>query len=327
MTVSRVLREPSQVSAQTYERIKKALMATGYSPNKQAGFLASGRSRIVAAIIPNIANSIFSETIQGLSEVLQQRGLELLLASSNYSLEREELQLRAMIGWGPAAVIVTGRRHTRGALQILRQAKNAGTPVLEIWDQRRKPFEFAQIGFDHQAVGQAVARHLLELGHSSLVYVESSVLEDYRASERRTAFINQAKLAGARTQVVRAPTGNPLDAGRQILLSLCQEKKWGFSAMAFANDQLACGALMAARSIGIDIPRQLAMIGFGDFPIGAHLDPALSTVRPPRRDIGYATAKAVLQALDDKLPALSQVLPWELIARASTIAQSLEPEN
>lgn len=321
MTVSRALREPQRVAATTRKKIHAALAATGYAPNKQAGTLASGRSRIVAAIIPNIASSIFSETIQGLSDALQPHHLELLLASTNYSLEREEAQLRALIGWAPAALIVAGRHHTVGALRLLRAARKAGTPVIEIWDHHPESADgFAQIGFDHEAVGRAMARHLLQLGHASLVYVDSGVVEDYRAHERSAAFAAEARGARARVKVVRAPAGNPFDAGRRVLRTLCRSKALPFSAMAFANDQVACGALMAARAMGIEVPGQLAMLGFGDFPIGAHLEPALSTVRPPRAAIGRAAALAVLQSLTEGKPAQSQALDWELIVRASTRA-------
>jgi LacI family gluconate utilization system Gnt-I transcriptional repressor len=77
MTVSRMLRQPDRVAPETAQRIRQAIDNTGYSPNKQAGGLASGRSAIVAAIIPSVANSVFAETIQGLSDALQHAGLEL----------------------------------------------------------------------------------------------------------------------------------------------------------------------------------------------------------------------------------------------------------
>ena len=149
-TVSRFLREPHRVAGATADRIRAALQATGYMPNKQAGQLASGRSRIVAAIIPSIANSIFAETVQGLSDGLQPAGYELLLASTGYSMEREEEQIRALLGWFPSGLVITGRHHTEAALSLLRAAALAGTPVIEVWDLQAaaaRP-DFAQVGFN-----------------------------------------------------------------------------------------------------------------------------------------------------------------------------------
>ena len=124
ITVSRYLRQPGVVAPATADAIQAALSATGYVPNKQAGVLASGRGSIVAALVPNLAHSIFAETLQGLSRKLEAAGLELLVAATGYSLEREEAQIRALLGWAPRALVVTGRHHTPGALKLLRAEQN-----------------------------------------------------------------------------------------------------------------------------------------------------------------------------------------------------------
>ena len=153
-----------------------------------------GSARMVAALIPSIANSIFAETVQGLADALQGSGCELLLAATGYSAEREEEQLRALLGWFPSALVVTGRRHTPGALALLRQAQARGTPVIEIWDHHPEPGaeSFTQIGFDHEQVGRAMAEHLIERGYRSLAYVDSGVAEDFRAHERGDGFLAAA---------------------------------------------------------------------------------------------------------------------------------------
>ena len=243
-----------------------AIAQTGYVPNRQAGQLASGHSKVVAALIPNI-------------------GHELLLASTGYSMEREEAQLRALIGWAPGALIVTGRHHTAGAQRLLEQAQAAGTPGIEIWDhapRRSSAKGFAQIGFDHDAVGRAMARHLLEQGHTALAYVGSGIAEDFRAHERGEGFANEAHAAGARVVTVRAETGDAFDAGRLMFDQLRTPSRHPVTAAAFANDHLACGALMQAQACGLSVPGELAVLGFGDFPLGRQRRPALSTVRPPR---------------------------------------------
>ena len=326
ITVSRYLREPQRVADDTAARVRDAIAQTGYVPNRQAGQLASGHSKVVAALIPNIGHSIFAETIQGLTEGLRDTGHELLLASTGYSMEREEAQLRALIGWAPGALIVTGRHHTAGALRLLEQAQAAGTPVIEIWDhapRRSSTKGFAQIGFDHDAVGRAMARHLLDQGHTVLAYVDSGIAEDFRAHERGEGFANEARAAGARVVTVRAETGDAFDAGRRVFDKLFdplrKKLRHPITAAAFANDHLACGALMQAQAQGVSVPGELAVLGFGDFPLGRQMRPALSTVRPPRAEIGRAAAAAALQAITAKARVQSCALAWELTARESTV--------
>jgi LacI family gluconate utilization system Gnt-I transcriptional repressor len=324
ITVSRYLREPSRVAPATAAAIAHALQATGYVPNKQAGALASagaGTSRMVAALIPSIANSIFAETVQGLADGLQGSGCELMLASSGYSVEREEAQLRALLGWFPSAIIVTGRHHTDAALALLTQAQRRGTPVIEIWDHHPDGHGFAQIGFDHAEVGAAMAAHLVARGHRILAYVDSGVAEDFRAHERGEGFLAEARRAGARAERLVAPQpGEAIEAGR-LALPLLLDARTGrpaFTAAAFANDRLACGALLEARARRLSIPRDLALLGFGDFALGRQLEPTLSTVQVPRLEIGQAAARALRAALDGAQPLTGQRLPWTLVARAST---------
>jgi LacI family transcriptional regulator, gluconate utilization system Gnt-I transcriptional repressor len=323
ITVSRYLREPSVVATETALRIQSALSQTGYVPNKQAGLLASGVSNMVAALLPNLANSIFAETAQGLSDGLQAAGFELLIASTGYSLEREEHQLRALLGWHPAALVVTGRRHSVGAQKLLANAKTSGTPVIEIWDHHppergNKRMAFTQIGFNHDDVGRAMAEHLLRSGHRVLAYVDSGVAEDYRAHERGMAFTATAQAAGAQVTVITAPAGDAFDAGRQVLGDLVRAGPPAISAAAFANDHLACGALLEATRRQIDVPARMALLGFGDFAIARQLSPALSSVQLPRYAIGEETARSLLNALRMGKPAVPVALTWRLVVRGST---------
>ena len=325
ITVSRFLREPAVVARDTAARIEAALAHTGYVPNKQAGLLASGAGNIVAALLPNLANSIFAETAQGLSDGLQAAGFELLIASTGYSQEREEHQLRALLGWHPAAVVVTGRRHSAGAQKLLANAVAAGTPVIEIWDHHppargARRTRFTQIGFNHDEVGRAMADHLLGAGHRCLAYVDSGVAEDYRAHERGLAFATAVRAAGARVAVLVAPAGDAFDAGRHVLGELLRAGPPMITAAAFANDHLACGALLEATRRKVSVPAGMALLGFGDFAIARQLSPALSSVQLPRHAIGSETATCLLDALRHGKAAVPVSMPWTLVARGSTSA-------
>jgi LacI family transcriptional regulator, gluconate utilization system Gnt-I transcriptional repressor len=327
ITVSRFLREPERVAPATRDAVQAALEHTGYLPNKTAGALASGAlrgkgaARMVAALIPSIANSIFAETVQGLADALAGSGCELMLAATGYSTEREALQLQALLGWFPSAIVVTGRRHNDAARALMRQARERGTPVLEIWDhpQRARADDFIQVGFDHAEVGRAMAAHLIERGHTALAYVDSGVAEDFRAHERGSGFLAAARARRVRAVRVVAPAGEAIAAGRAALGQLLDARgRPSVSGAAFANDHLACGALFGAQALGLAVPTDLALLGFGDFAIGRELAPTLSTVHTPRYEIGAAAAGALLQALRDGVRAPDVRLPWSLVARQSS---------
>ena len=338
ITVSRYLRQPDRVAADTAQRIEQALATTGYMPNKQAGMLASGRSGMVAAIVPSLANSVFAETVQALSEGLQPAGFELMLASSGYSQQREQAQIRAVLGWSPDALAVTGHHHTPQALAMLRAAARAGTPIIELWDCAPQAGEFIQIGFDHAAVGRAMAAHLVDAGCRRLAYVDTGVAADFRAHERGNAFVAEAarlqaghlgRPGGPPARLVTAPAGDAFEAGRAALRQLLDAHgQPQVDAAAFANDHLACGALLEAQALGLQVPGQIALLGFGDFALGQQLAAGLSTVHPPRHEIGQQAARTMIEllALDpaERARRLSRqvAVPWHLVARGSTAARA-----
>lgn len=293
MTVSRFLRAPELVASATADKIRAALDRTGYTPNKQAGLLAGRRSSIVAVIVPSIASSTFSGTVQALSDGLQAHQLELLLAATNYDLDREAQQIRAVLAWSPSALVVTGRAHTPAATDLLRQAQASGVPVVRIWDFDPLDAEFVQVGFSHTRVGELMASHLLSQGYDDLAYVDNRVPLDLRAHARCKAFVRVARKAKARVRVVAMPLGDPMAAGRAVLQQLLADGPLP-RAMAFASDFPAAGAWLLAREAGITMPGELALLGFGDYPIAAQLGTGLSTVDVDRQSLGALCAQQVL---------------------------------
>lgn len=320
ITVSRWVRQPKLVAEATAERIRAAVETLGYVPNEQAGQLARGRSRLIVALVPAVGNSVFAESIQGLSEGLAGSGFELLLMTTGYSLDREEAQLRALLAWSPQAVIITGRRHNRRLLSLLSTVIATGTPVLELWDYRasahHKAGSIPTVGFDHAAVGRRMAGHLLDLGHRVMTYIQSHQTDDYRAAERFKGFAAAVRAAKGQVGEIRAVPGDPYAAGRQALEAALSDR--AVTALAFASDPLATGALLAAREAGIDVPGRLSILGFGDFLISRHLQPSLSTVHTPNLEIGRRAAATVLEAIETGSPIGSEALPCDVVARGST---------
>ncbi|MCW8182898.1 LacI family DNA-binding transcriptional regulator, partial [Verminephrobacter eiseniae] len=153
-TVSRVLREPDGCSPQTVERVREAIRSTQYVQNHAASHLASNRSMTVAAVIPQIAASIFAETLQGLSNVLLQAGYQVIIGHTDYSHEREEAVVRNLLGRRPDAFFLVGTHHTDAVRDML---VRAAIPVVESWAWTDAPID-QLVGFSNQAaLAEAVA--------------------------------------------------------------------------------------------------------------------------------------------------------------------------
>src|SRR3990167_4341925 len=161
ITVSRALGRPEVVSAATRRRVLEAVRATGYVPNLAAGALASSRSRLVAIFLPTIANSIFADTVQALSERLAAAGYQTLLGLTGYDPQQEEALLEAVLGRRPDGIVLTGTEHTQASRQRLARV---GIPLVEAWDLCERPLDML-VGFSHEAVGRALANYQIGRAH------------------------------------------------------------------------------------------------------------------------------------------------------------------
>src|SRR3977135_4413002 len=167
ITVSRVVRLPNLVAPETRDRVEAAMRELGYVPNQLAGALASARTRSFGVLVPWIANSIFADTVQGLSDELEPLGYAVILAQSRYDAAREDRMLAALLSRRPEAIIMVGSPATEDGARLRRRA---GIPVVETWDLPVAPID-AVAGFDNYAAGVAVAQHLVSRGRNRLACI------------------------------------------------------------------------------------------------------------------------------------------------------------
>lgn len=281
ITVSRVVRLPALVAPTTRSRVEAAMRELGYVPNLVAGALASARTRSVGVLVPTIANAIFADTVQGLSDVLEPLGFAVVLAQSRYDPEREDRVLSALLSRRPDALIMVGSPATEQGARLLRGAR---IPVVETWDLPDNPID-AVAGFDNYAAGAAVARHLIASGRRSLAFMGGS---DPRATRRWAGFHDMVLHADLRPPK-RLVLGRNASAAAATV-----ELLPGVDAVFAANDALAIGFLTGLREAGIGYsPGQrpaIAVVGLGDLEMGRMITPQLSTIRVHGEVIGRAAA-------------------------------------
>src|ERR1700757_1759169 len=177
ITVSRVVRLPEMVAPQTRARGEAAMRELGYVPNQLAGALAGARTKSVGVLVPTIANSIFADTVQGLSDKLEPLGYSVILAQSRYDAAREDRVLAALLSRRPEAIIMVGSPATEEGARLLRHAR---IPIVETWELPTNPID-AVAGFDNYKVGEAVAQHFVAQGRRQLAFIGGT---DPRATRR-----------------------------------------------------------------------------------------------------------------------------------------------
>lgn len=290
ITVSRTLNQPEIVRPELREKVFRAVHKTGYVPAMLTG-AAEQRSRLISLLVPTIANSIFSDTVQALIDTLTEAGHETLIGLTNYSAEREEQLLDAILRRRPDGIVLTGTLHTKASRTRL---SRSGIPIVESWDLAPKPLDML-VGFSHEAVGVAIARYLTGKGYRRFAVV---TLDDPRGLRRCDSLISELASQGiAGVPRVVLPPPATVNLGRDGLQRLLASGERP-DVVVCSSDTLAHGILEEATELGLRVPDDLAVMGFGDLSTAAHLHPSLSTVCINGADIGIQAARALLQRLE-----------------------------
>jgi LacI family gluconate utilization system Gnt-I transcriptional repressor len=293
ITVSRALRTPERVSPEVRQRVLKAMQATGYVPNLAAGTLKSQRSRVVAAVVPTLRNTIFAETVDALADGLRAHGFQLLIANSGYSLEAEESILLNLLGQQPVAVVLTGTAHTSRVRSLLR---SLSLPVVETWDLSDDPIDRA-VGFSNFEAARSMTLTLAARGYQRIAFAGAPPEREHRGAQRLAGYRQALAELGRRPQTVMLEDlGVTFASGERAVRQLLGRARPP-DAVFFVNDVAAFGAAQACVRMGVEVPGQLAIAGFGDFELASASNPPLTTVRIPGERIGQVTAQLIVDGL------------------------------
>jgi LacI family gluconate utilization system Gnt-I transcriptional repressor len=289
MTVSRVLRNRGDVSDATREKVLKAAKALGYVPNKIAGALASQRVNLVAVIVPSLSNLVFPEVLGGISEELEDSGLQPVFGVTNYAPEREEAVLYEMLSWRPSGVIVAGLEHTPAARAML---ENAGIPIVEIMDVDGNPVD-SVVGISHRRAGIEIARAIVKAGYRKIGFLGTKMPDDHRARKRLEGF--EAGLAEAGIELADREFysgGSALLKGREMTETILKRSP-DLDFLYYSNDMIGAGGLLYCLDNGIDVPGKLGLAGFNGVELLDGLPVRLATMDACRREIGRRAAEII----------------------------------
>lgn len=312
ITVSRAINKPEKVAPKTLAKVNRAIVKTGYVPNLLAGALASRSSKLIAAIVPSIANLLYAETIRLFSNRCREAGYQVLLGDSGYPEVLEEELVNAILTRRPDGILLTGTDHSPACRNLL---LSANIPIVETWDITPSPLDIV-VGFNHVMVGQAVASFIHDKGYERVGFVTAN---DTRGVLRRQSAQQALEEYGYKEFLnasVSAPTNMGL--GRSGARQLLDE---GFtSGVIFcSSDTLAQGVVAELQSRSFRIPKDVAVIGFGDQIFSPYLHPPLTTVHIDRERIGREAVDSLLARINNQ-PIKTNIIDigFSILEREST---------
>lgn len=315
MTVSRALRSPEKVAPDTLKRIKATIEKTGYVPNALAGALsAGGGGKTITALIPTMQHAIFADTITGLSAALRPEGYHLVLGETGYLSAEEDALVEAFLARRPEGVLLTGVTRSPRTRDLL---KRAGVPVVETWELTNSPIDMV-VGYSNEKAAHEMTAWLAERGYKRIAFVSGPSRTNERARRREVGYrraLKELGLPALKIFTIGAPAAPQVEDGAVILPEVLAEKP---DAIFFTSDIYAVGAIQEAKRRGIAVPKELGIAGFHDLAIASVIEPTLTTVHVPGREIGYIAGRNILARIrGEPAPQLSAI-PYSIVARDST---------
>jgi DNA-binding LacI/PurR family transcriptional regulator len=310
-TVSRALRSSPVVNAETAGRIRMVAQEQGYRTSLIGRSLVTRRSMAIGCVATNIADPFVAEVLGGIEDFANKQGYAVFLASSHADPQRELDVVRSFYERRVDGVIVPASR--LGSL-YLRHLSELQVPIVLVNNQHPGSYMYS-VSIDNVGGARSVTNHLLKLGHRRIAYIGSSTGSQSDA-DRLYGYQSALREAGIplRASLVKHADATP-EGGFAVMQRLLARRP---TAVFCYDDLTALGALAAARSAGVSVPRDLSVAGFDDLFVASYSAPPLTTVRQPMNQMGTRAAEILLALLRGEMSEKSVIFPGVLVEREST---------
>lgn len=310
-TVSRVLNNIDTVKPQNRDKVLRAIQQSHYQPNLLARQLRTARSNMLLVMVSNIANPFCADVVKGIEAEAEKNGYRILLCNSGSDIERSRSSLQLLSGKMVDGVITMDALATLP--ELTRLISHAPWVQCAEYDDASS---VSTIGINDGEASRYVIGQFLERGCQRIAMINHDLRYKY-AQLRERGYREALDAAGLRWRQVRYADALSYQAGRAAMQALLAEKERPDAVFA-VSDTLAAGALRAIQEAGLQVPDDIALIGFDGGELGEMTSPQLSTVRQPSHEIGRQAVKLLLRNIDEPGSTAEKViLDWTFLRRAS----------
>lgn len=318
VTVSKVLRNHSDISSATRKRVLQRMKDLNYQPNPAARTLVTGRTNLIGLIVPDLVHPFFAEVAKGISAKLRSHDYSLIIASSEDDANLERREIEQMLARRVDALILAS---TQSSPEAVRRIQEQKVPFVFL-DRKIAEVEANFVGIDDLAAGDLATTHLLDVGCKTIAHIgglEISTAVDRHAGYSRALARRGLELAPQ--YCIRFGRGDDSGDtagynGMKRLLELSPRPDGVFC----LNDPVALGAMRAALEVGLQIPRDVAIVGCGNVHYGDLLVVPLTSIDQDSAALGANAAKLAMGLIKRKTEGQprSLLVGIQLIARASS---------
>ena len=316
MTVSKVMRDTSDISASTKARVRQLAEQMGYNPDSIAQGLRTGTTKLFGLVISSTTNPVFARVVMAIEERAHEMGYDLITAHSLNIPEREEAVIKRLLSRRIDGLFLVPVYRLDPTAPIYEELARRGIPTVLLG--HKAPFcqKFANVETDDINASYALTQHLLQLGHKRIAYFTGPPVspgsqerfEGYRRALREAQIEVDEKL------IFNA--GATIEEGEKAALQMLNEAPKA-TAIQAVNDLVAIGAASLLLNQGVRIPQDISIVGFGNVLISEHFRVPLTTIRQPKLRLGAAAVESMARVMRGE-QVLTKRLPAEIVIRQSS---------
>ena len=317
VTVSKALRDHPDIALATRQRVRDRVDELNYRPNLMARSLVTGHSELVGLVVPDLVHPFFGEIAKALSAALRQKNFFLIVSSSDGDPTLEQAQIDHLLAYRLDALVVASCQPNPLALQrVIEQ----GTPLV-LLDRSFPTLDAHFVGADDYKIGVLAAQHLIACARTRIAHIRGPA--NAVATQRIQGFLDTLAAHDLHPPEAfvspKLPDADPRKNGRIAMERLLTLKPRPNAVFCF-NDAVALGAMEAAAAANIKVPRDLAVIGCGNYHYDDTLRVTLSSVDQDSTAMGRRLAELVLKVVagNGTLKPTRIILKPKLVIREST---------
>ncbi len=323
VTISKVLRNTSDVSTKTRDRVLKRMKELNYHPNLSARSLITGKTFTIGLVVPDLLHPFFAQIAKEISAAIRAKGYSLFIASSDEDPDLEEQEIRQLLARRVDALLVAS---AQTSIDNFREIEEVGIPYV-LLDRKLEGLKANFIGIDDLAAGFLATQHLIEQGCKRIAHIggpEVSTARDRMEGYRKALLA--AQMWPSLDYIVN--TGFPgkprgQEAGYEAAIKLLSNTDRPDGIFCF-NDPIAIGSMRAVMDAGLRIPQDVAIVGCGNLDNSDFLRIPLTSIDQENRTIGKKAAALALKLAQSKSKSKfrSELISPKLIVRESSLRHS-----
>lgn len=328
-TVSRALRDSYEISAETKRIVLEYAEKINYHPNPIALSLKERRSRSIGVIVCEIANSFFSQTINGIESIAYNNGYNVIIAQSRESLDREMMNLQFLTSRSIDGLIISVSTETKD-FSFFKELNQKGLPIV-FFDRIVDEIDTHKVIADNYKGAYDATTHLIKNGYKRIAIVSNperlSITRERLAGYK--AALKDHGIKADDSIIKYCQHGGMIVAEVEEALKELLKLDIRPDAIFASADKLTTGCLRILKAKGISVPGDMGLLGFSNTDLTELLDPPLSIIKQPAFEMGEIATNLLLQLIESKRPVTefeTRVLSTEMLVRGSTPKRKIQVE-